>query len=422
MLVGIGIAIGAAAMLAACFRRGGLRWRTGSAGALLTALSLAFLAEGRMPLLSSTGLTTNHGAADQLIAGLWWLLAASGLSFVLQYTLGHDGRSRQSRLLSDLLSAGVYLGALIAVMSFVLKLPLSGLVATSGVVAVVLGLALQSTLADVFSGIAVGVEQPFRLGDRISVGDGIEGTVSQINWRSVRISTDDDDVAIIPNSTVAKARIINRSFPTCRRGMRFEIAVSSHADPEQVLGLITQGLLMTPMVLETPTPSVNLLRLAPRSNLYVVQAFVDDLRMLGRAKSDALRHIRSRLLHAGLLDRTPEPALHEPTDPLASIPIFRNLTAHQLDALRNRAALRDLPPGAWLFRQGDLDTNLYIITDGVLEISRYDDSGRLEIGGRIGGGDYIGEIGLMTGVRKEVSAIAKTHSMVQVIAKETLDR
>ncbi|SDA36928.1 mechanosensitive ion channel family protein [Sphingomonas sp. NFR15] len=307
MLLLIGVAIGIAAMLAAWVRRGGSRWRTGAVGALLTALSVAFLLEGRTPLLSPGDPTTSHGAVDQLIAGLWWVLAASGLSFVVQYTLGHDGRSRQSRLMSDLLSAGVYLGALLAVMDFVLKLPLSGLVATSGIVAVVLGLALQSTLADLFSGIAVGIEQPFRLGDSISLGDGIEGSVSQINWRSIRISTDDDDVAIVPNSTVAKARIVNRSFPTSRRGAAFGITTSTAADPERVQELIAQALLLTPAVLEKPAPSINLVRLGMKTSTHKVHFFVESPKQLGQAKSVALCHVRSLLLRAGLLERPGDP-------------------------------------------------------------------------------------------------------------------
>ena len=99
------------------------------------------------------------------------------------------------------------------VFNSVFALPVTGVVATSGIVAIVLGLALQNTLADVFAGIAVGSEGPFRVGDRIQLNDNLEGVVVQVNWRSIRIQTDGDDIAIIPNSVVAKAAIVNRSFP-----------------------------------------------------------------------------------------------------------------------------------------------------------------------------------------------------------------
>jgi small-conductance mechanosensitive channel len=54
-------------------------------------------------------------------------------------------------------------------------LPLQGLLATSGIIAIVLGLALQSTLSDVFSGISLNIEKPFRIGDEILLEGGAEG-------------------------------------------------------------------------------------------------------------------------------------------------------------------------------------------------------------------------------------------------------
>src|SRR6201999_1033115 len=99
----------------------------------------------------------------------------------------------------------------------VLGLELKGLLVTSGLIAIILGLASQNTLADVFSGIAVGLDQPFHIGDRVSIGDFAEGVVVQMNWRSIRVQTDNADMALIPNSLVAKNQIINRSVPTPRR-------------------------------------------------------------------------------------------------------------------------------------------------------------------------------------------------------------
>jgi small-conductance mechanosensitive channel len=52
----------------------------------------------------------------------------------------------------------------------------------------------------------------FNAGDRISLTDKIEGTVAQMNWRSIRILTEGDDVAIVPNCMVAKADIVTVAF------------------------------------------------------------------------------------------------------------------------------------------------------------------------------------------------------------------
>ena len=69
--------------------------------------------------------------------------------------------SREARLLSDLVAGGIAVATGLAVVAFVFALPVRGLLATSGVIAIVLGLALQNTLGDLFAGIAVGVERPY---------------------------------------------------------------------------------------------------------------------------------------------------------------------------------------------------------------------------------------------------------------------
>ena len=167
------------------------------------------------------------------VAGIWWLLGARVLVAVMSFTLNHNRRWREARLFPDLTAAAIYTAAVSIVLISVLGLPIGGLLATSGVLAIVLGLALQNTLADVFAGIAFGIEAPFNVGDRISLADKIEGTVVQMNWRSIRIHTDGDDVAIVPNGVVAKSDIVNRSFPTRVRSAFIELSCPAASNPER---------------------------------------------------------------------------------------------------------------------------------------------------------------------------------------------
>jgi small-conductance mechanosensitive channel len=72
-----------------------------------------------------------------------------------------------------------------------------------------LGLALQTTLADVFSGLAINIERPFGAGDWITMNDNIEGQIIEIDWRATRIRTFANDMVVIPNSVIAKAIVTN---------------------------------------------------------------------------------------------------------------------------------------------------------------------------------------------------------------------
>ena len=112
-------------------------------------------------------------------------------------------------------------------LGFVFAFSLQGLVATSGVIAIVLGLALQSTLSDVFSGISLDIEKPFRIGDEILLEGGAEGEVIEMNWRSTHLRNGANDLVIVPNSVIAKMRIQNHSGGSRRYNGSVTVAVDS---------------------------------------------------------------------------------------------------------------------------------------------------------------------------------------------------
>ena len=76
----------------------------------------------------------------------------------------------EDKLLSDIIAASIYVCSALAMMGFVFGLSLQGVLATSGIIGIVLGLALQSTLGDVFSGLSLSIEKPYRIGDEILLG------------------------------------------------------------------------------------------------------------------------------------------------------------------------------------------------------------------------------------------------------------
>jgi small-conductance mechanosensitive channel len=150
----------------------------------------------------------------QLIGLAWWILGAWLLKSVLELILSktifpQDNQPHARRLFADLASALIYVIAFVGIIETVLKQPISAVLATSGVLAIVLGLALQNTLADVFSGLAINIEHPFRAGDWITLNGDVEGEVMEINWRATRMRSAVNDLIIIPNSMIAKAIVRN---------------------------------------------------------------------------------------------------------------------------------------------------------------------------------------------------------------------
>ena len=354
------------------------------------------------------------------VAGIWWLLGARVLVAVMSFTLIHNRRWREARLFPDLTAAAIYTAAILVVLISVLALPIGGLLATSGVLAIVLGLALQNTLADVFAGIAFGIEAPFNVGDRISIGDKIEGTVVQMNWRSIRIHTDGDDVAIVPNSVVAKSDIVNRSFPTRLRSAFIELSCPAAANPERVIDTLQQATLLCPTILPVPPSSAALTRLGSTESRYRVTFSVTDTEHLSTTKDLLLRHARRQLYYTGLYfpraaqdTRAPpdESAdrLHTVLPLLQDIILFETLEAAQLADIAAHLKSRYLEPGEMLFTQGGSEATLFIITSGIVEISQLTELSEQQSVGYIGAGDYVGEISLLTGAPYEVTATARTR-------------
>jgi MscS family membrane protein len=81
-------------------------------------------------------------------------------------------------------------------------------VASLSIGGLAVGLAAQDTLANLFGAVAVFVDKPFRLGDRIQL-DGVDGTVEAIGLRSTRVRNLDGHLITIPNKTMGNASITN---------------------------------------------------------------------------------------------------------------------------------------------------------------------------------------------------------------------
>ena len=425
----VGILTAAAAGIL-CLRTLSKRVRIAFDIVCLVALSAVLYARGASPLLAPPiGAPDNATIWLRLIVVAWWLVSARVVVATLYFALRQNRKHRAAKLAVDLTAAAIYVGTVLVVLKAVLALPVTGLVATSGVVAVVIGLALQNTLSDVFSGIAVGIEAPFQVGDRISLGDSIEGHVIETNWRSIRVQTDGDDIAIIPNSVVAKLEIVNRSVPSRRRAVSVELTCPATADADQVMEVLRQTTMLCPAILETPAPGVALTRLGRNWNRYTISFSVSDTSLVGGTKSLLLRHARKQLSYAGLLNRGRRASAHSRLSSalrparriLRELTLFECLQPAQIEDLARRVTTRLLEPGETLFAQGAADATLYVVGSGILEVTCATGPTSSATLGHLGAGEYVGEIGLLTGAPHAASARARTHCCIYALSREAIE-
>ena len=115
-----------------------------------------------------------------------------------------------------------------------------GLLTGSGVIAIIIGLALQETLGNIFAGFGLQAGRAYRLGDWLIV-DGKHVEVVELNWRSTRFRNNDDVSFDIPNSQLAKATIINLYYPSRRHAARVRMSVDHRIPPNEVKDAMYQA-------------------------------------------------------------------------------------------------------------------------------------------------------------------------------------
>jgi small-conductance mechanosensitive channel len=248
------------------------------------------------------------GSADIVIAVLviaWWYLAAWLAARLIRHVsprflFPFDSQPRRRKILSDLVSGLIYLGAFFGILKYALHQPIEGLLATSGIVAVVLGLALQSTLADLFSGIALNIEDPFRAGDWINVDGANEGQVVEINWRATRIRDRNGDTVVIPNSQIAKSRVTNHSLPERAHPSSISIDIDADSPADEVGKILISAVLDAKHVLTDPPPDVTVQAIRGRTASYCVSFYVADFADIPSAQTELLRQVLSHVANAGL--------------------------------------------------------------------------------------------------------------------------
>jgi len=129
---------------------------------------------------------------------------------------------------------------------------------STGAVAAILAFAMQQTLGDFFSGLALSIEKPFRTGDRLRFDDGTEGVVVDINWRSTQLRSANEGLFVVPNAMLSRQRFLNLRGPGQIFAEGFDIRVSAEADPREVIFLLRAAASRCQSVLRSPEPTVRL--------------------------------------------------------------------------------------------------------------------------------------------------------------------
>ena len=197
------------------------------------------------------------------------LILIKVLTRVLDRALGRSKLDPPlQRMIRSLLRGVLWTVAAIIVLGC-LDIEVTSLVAVLSVVGLAFSLALQNFLSNLAGGMQILASHPFALGDFVDAG-GCSGTVAEIGMFYTKLTTPDNKLVQLPNSTIVSANIINFSAQSTRR-VELRVSASYDAPTERVTALLVRLAADHPLVLDDPEPAVHVDEYGDNAVVYVMR-------------------------------------------------------------------------------------------------------------------------------------------------------
>jgi small-conductance mechanosensitive channel len=175
------------------------------------------------------------------------------------------------------------------------KIDVTAWLASAGIVGVAVGFAAKDSLANLFAGVFILADAPYKLGDMIVLDQGLRGRVSRIGLRSTRILTLDGVEVTVPNTVISAARIVNESGgPAVHQRIRTRVQVAYGCDVDRVREILLAVARETPDARPEPPPGARFVQFADSGLAFEVLVWIDD----AAARDDVLDVLNTRIYAA----------------------------------------------------------------------------------------------------------------------------
>jgi len=174
---------------------------------------------------------------------------------------------------------------------------LSGLLVAGGIAGIVLGLATQTVISNLISGMFLMAEKPMKIGDGVAIGD-ISGVVKDIRILSTTIRTWDGIYVRIPNEKVFTSSIYNYNAHPARR-FEYKVGIAYKSDADKAIKIIKNLLDEHPLILKEPAPQIFVEELADSSVNLIVRIWAPSSEWYG-VKTEMLWKIKVAIEEAGI--------------------------------------------------------------------------------------------------------------------------
>ncbi len=343
-------------------------------------------------------------------------------------------RAQFSTIFLDLITLALYGVVVLAVAGGLLHVEVTSLLATSALVTAVIGLALQETLSNVFSGLSLQLQKPFDPGDWIRFGAYL-GRVQGIGWRSTRLLTRSIELLEVPNSELAKHVITN--YRGNAIGDELFVSVAYDVAPNRIKDVILGVVTHVTGIATIPQPDVLLVEYGDFAIKYRIRFW-----MLDYATQESVRDaLMSRLWYAfrrygievpypiRMLQRRSEPAKADPTTAqqerlvaLREVDFLSDLDDEELAVVSACVHPQTFGSGELVCREGEAGHTFYILARGTVEvIARGARDEEMHVAS-LDAPAFFGEMSLLTDEPRSATIRATTDIELFVVEREGFQR
>lgn len=335
------------------------------------------------------------------------------------------------KLLRDTLAMLLFLIALLLVLSigYHAQTQLKGVLAGSGVAAIILGFAAQNLISSLVAGMSLQIQRPYKVGDWLKIGD-TYGEVMEIRWGATRLRTNDAIYLHIPNNEIVKQTITNLSYPSAIHAMRIQVGVDYTIPPNRVKDALLRATTQANRVLPEPPPKVFLKDYGESSILYEIKfnmtshSYYNDV-------CDAIRtniwyEFRRRKINIPFPIRTlqlqrkpasPTQGLREKArEMLRHQPLFSWMSDQQLEDLVSDGDVNHFGRGEAVIEEGTSGDSMFLLVQGTANVSVARNGSQIQVS-VLHRGDCFGEMSLLTGEKRTATVRAEGDCEIMEISK-----
>lgn len=289
----------------------------------------------------------------------------------------------------------------------------------SAILGIVVGLALQDTLGNLFSGIALQADQPFQVGDVIVISNRGEGVVESVSWRGVRIRTYQNKLLVISNAVLGRETIEVAPQENLNARLVFFNTVYS-ASPARTAQVVRDAIRGLDNVSSKTRPIVRIRSLGDNGIDWEIKYWPENY----AKHNDTEATIRQRIWYAfqreGIsfayptrtlyMENVPEPVPVEEqvmtkAEYLERVPIFEPLSDEEISQIAKASVRRIFAPGEAIVRKGQEGGSMFIIVRGSVKVQLAERS-TVRTVNQLGATDFFGEMSLLTGEPRSADVIA----------------